>query len=137
MNNTVILVGRLTKSPEIRYTKNEKAVCEFTLAVDRQGRDGADFIRVQSWNKIAEAINKYCQQGDMIGVRGNWTHDTYEDKDGNKRYKDYVTLENVTFLANKRKEEPKEKLNCVETMEAITKNPFEEFAEETQDDLPF
>lgn len=136
MNNTVILVGRLTKDTELRYTTTNKAVCEFTLAVARD-KDNTDFIRVQTWNKTAEAINKYCEKGDMIGVKGSWKHDNFEDKDGNKRIKDYVLATNITFLSTK-KEEPKEKLNCVETMEAITKDPYEEVGQEVkQDDLPF
>lgn len=134
MNNTVILVGRLTKSPELRYTTTNKAVCEFTLAVDRQGRDGADFIRVQSWNKIAEAINKYCQQGDMIGVGGSWKHETYEDKDGNKRSKDYVLANNITFLSTKKEKPEKEGKES-------SSDPFAEFGQEIEqgntDDLPF
>ena len=140
MNNTVILVGRLTKNPEIRYTTTNKAVCEFTLAVTRD-KDNTDFIRVQTWNKTAEAINKYCKKGDMIGVGGSWKHETYEDKDGNKRSKDYVLANNITFLSTK-KEEPEKEVKESSSDPAKTKDdPFAEFGQEIEqgnaDDLPF
>ena len=74
-------------------------------------------------------MSKYCQKGDMVGVKGEWKHENYEDKDGNKRSKDYVLASNITFLQNNKKEEKEEKLNCVEVMEAVTS--------EEDDDLPF
>lgn len=144
MNNTVILVGRLVKDIEVRYTTEGIAISEFTLAVTRSYKDKntgnyeADFIKVQVWRNTAETMSKYCQKGDMVGVKGEWKHENYEDKDGNKRSKDYVLASSVTFLQTNKKEEKEEKLNCVEVMETVTKDPFEEFANETQNpDLPF
>lgn len=139
MNNTVVLVGRLVKDIELRFTQNGKAVADFTLAVTRD-KDNTDFIRIQSWGKSAEALTSYTKKGDMIGVRGALRHDTYEDKDGNKRYSDYVLAQNITFLST-RKEETKEKSNSEIIKDVMTdKDPFEEFAKETQvanSDLPF
>ena len=144
MNNTVILVGRLVKDIELRYTTSGIAVCNFTLAVTNNyknketGEYDAEFIDIEAWRDTAKLLSKYCQKGDMIGVKGTIAKKSYEDKEGKKRYETYVKAENVMFMANSKKEEPKEKLNCVETMEAVTKDPFEEFANETQNtDLPF
>ncbi len=139
MNNTVILVGRLVKDIELRFTQNNKAVTDFTLAVTRD-KDNTDFIRVQSWGKSAEALANYTKKGDMIGIRGALRHETYEDKDGNKRYSDYVLAQNIMFL-NTKKEEPKEKSNSEILKDVMAdKDPFEDFAKETQvanSDLPF
>lgn len=139
MNNTVILVGRLVKDIELRFTQNNKAVTDFTLAVNRD-KDNTDFIRVQSWGKSAEAMANYTQKGDMIGVRGSLRHEIYEDKEGNKRKNDYVLAQNIMFL-NTKKEEPKEKSNSEILKDVMTdKDPFEDFAKETQvanSDLPF
>ena len=139
MNNTVVLVGRLVKNIELRFTQNGKAVTDFTLAVARD-KDNTDFIRVQSWGKSAEAMANYTQKGDMIGVRGSLRHEIYEDKEGNKRKNDYVLAQNIMFL-NTKKEEPKEKSNSEILKDVMEdKDPFEEFAKETQindSDLPF
>ena len=139
MNNTVVLVGRLVKNIELRFTQNGKAVTDFNLAVARD-KDNTDFIRVQSWGKSAEALANYTKKGDMIGVRGALRHETYEDKDGNKRYSDYVLAQNITFLSTK-KEEAREKSNSEIIKDVMTdKDPFEDFAKETQvanSDLPF
>ena len=139
MNNTVVLVGRLVKDIELRFTQNGKAVTDFSLAVNRD-KDNADFIRIQLWGKSAEALASYTKKGDMIGIRGALRHETYEDKDGNKRYSDYVLAQNIMFL-NTKKEEPKEKSNSEILKDVMEdKDPFEEFAKETQisdSDLPF
>ena len=144
MNNTVILVGRLVKDIELRFTSSEIAVCNFTLAVTKTyknketGEYDAEFIDIEAWRNTAEFLSKYSKKGDMIGVKGSIAKKSYEDKEGKKRNQTYVKAEEVMSVANSKKEEPKEKLNCVETMEAVTKDPFEEFANETQNtDLPF
>lgn len=138
MNNTVILVGRLVKDIELRFTQNNKAVTDFTLAVNRD-KDNTDFIRIQSWGKSAEALANYTKKGDMIGIRGALRHETYEDKDGNKRYSDYVLAQNIMFL-NTKKEEPKEKSNSEILKDVMEdKAPFEEFGDsiEVNTELPF
>lgn len=142
MNNTVILVGRLTKDIELRYTTSGIAVCNFTLAVQntyknkKTGEYEAEFLDIEVWKNIAENLSQYCRQGDMIGVKGSLAKKSYKDKDGKTRYQTYVKAENVMFLSTK-KEEKQEKTNL-----AITKeDPFAEFGQEiekgTADDLPF
>ena len=101
--NKVILMGRLTKDPEIRYTQNNTPVCNFTLAVDRRfSKDKqADFISCQAWQKTAEFISKYFQKGLMIAVVGSIQTRTWEDNEGKKRYITEVIVDEVYFAGSK------------------------------------
>lgn len=101
--NKVILIGRLTKDPEIRYTQNNTPVCNFTLAVDRRfSKDKqADFISCQAWQKTAEFISKYFQKGSMIAVVGRIQTRTWEDNEGKKRYITEVIVDEVYFAGSK------------------------------------
>ena len=98
--NRVDLIGRTTKDIEIRYTKTEKAVASFTLAVNRIG-EGADFIPCEAWGRRAEALSKHIKKGDMIGLSGHLNVSTYE-KDGQKRTMVKVVIDDFDFLPNKR-----------------------------------
>ena len=88
--NKVLLTGRLTRDPELRYTSNNKAVCNFTIATNRPVvRDGekiADFINCIVWGKTAENLSKYQSKGSLVGIDGRLESRSYDDKDGNKRY---------------------------------------------------
>lgn len=97
--NKVLLIGRLTRDPELRYTSgDQKAVCKFTLAVNRPGRDaGADFIRIQVWERSAENCEKYLRKGSMVGIEGRITTSQYE-KDGKKLTLTEVRADRVDFL---------------------------------------
>lgn len=105
--NKVILMGRLTKDPEIRYTQNNTPVCSFTLAVDRRfSKDKqADFISCQAWQKTAEFISKYFQKGSMIAVVGRIQTRTWEDSEGKKRYITEVIVDEAYFTGSKSKTE--------------------------------
>lgn len=125
--NKVILIGRITKDLEIRYTSNEKAVCEFSLAINRD-KENTDFINCIVWNKPAENLVKYQSKGSLISVIGELRTDTYE-KDGEKRYKTYVLVNNIEYLSSIKKDEVKEE-----------SDPFKEFGETievSQEELPF
>ena len=96
--NKVLLIGRLTRGPELRYTQTQKAVCKFTLAVQKPGRDsGADFIKVQVWDKAGENCHMYLSKGSMVGLEGRITTGSYE-KDGKTYYTTEVTADRVEFL---------------------------------------
>ena len=104
--NKVILMGRLTKDPEIRYTQNNTPVCNFTLAVNRRfNADEADFINCQAWQKTAEFISKYFQKGSMIAVVGRIQTRTWEDNEGKKRYITEVIVDEAYFTGSKSKTE--------------------------------
>lgn len=105
--NKVILMGRLTREPEIRYSQGESssAVARYTLAVDRrfkrQGEQDADFISCVSFGKTAEFIEKYLHQGTKIVVSGRIQTGSYTNKDGQKVYTTDVVAEEVEFAESK------------------------------------
>lgn len=109
--NRVILSGRLTREPEIRYSQgtNPMAVAKFTLAVDRKyKRDGeptADFINCVSFGKTAEVIEKHVTKGTKIIVEGRWQTGSYTNKDGNKVYTNDCAVESIEFCESKSQQE--------------------------------
>lgn len=103
MLNTIILQGRLTKDAEIRYTKSEKAVASFSVAVDRGRDNGADFINCVAWENTALFVDKYFKKGDMILLEGKLHQRNYEDKDGNKRTLYEVVVGSANFCGSKSK----------------------------------
>lgn len=103
MLNRVILIGRLTKDPELRYTPNGTAVASFTLAVNRsftnqQGEREADFIPIVVWQKQAENCANYIGKGSLVAVEGRLQVRTYDNKEGQRRWVTEVIAENVRFL---------------------------------------
>lgn len=104
--NQVMLIGRLTKDVELRYTPNGSPVCEVTVAVNRLKKGDrekeADFIQVTVWGKSAENLAQYKGKGDQIAVEGRLTVDSYTDKDGNKRWKTFVTANRIEFIGGGR-----------------------------------
>ena len=108
--NKAILMGRLTKDPELRYTSaNNTAVCSFTLAIDRRfARQGeerqADFIPIVAWNKLGEFCGKYFQKGRQVVVVGRIQTRSYDDNEGKKRYVTEVVAEEAYFADGKREE---------------------------------
>jgi single-strand DNA-binding protein len=103
MLNRVILIGQLTKDPELRYTQNGTAVASFTLAVNRmrtnqQGEREADFIPIVVWQKQAENCANYIGKGSLVAVEGRLQVRTYDDKEGQRRWITEVVGENVRFL---------------------------------------
>lgn len=106
MLNKVILIGRLTKDPELRYTPSGVAVATFNLAVDRpflnqQGEKEVDFIPIVVWRKQAENCANYIGKGRLVAIEGRIQVRTYEDK-GQKRWATEVVAENVRFLDYKK-----------------------------------
>ena len=104
--NNVILVGRLTKDPELKTTNSGKNVCSFTLAVDKGfGREGTNFIDCDSWNKTAEYVSRYQSKGSLLLVRGRLDQQTWE-KDGQKRSRLSVVADEVQSLGSLKEAEP-------------------------------
>lgn len=104
MLNHITIMGRLTKDPELRYTKSEKPVASFTLAVDRDGKDaGTDFIDCVAWNATASFVNNYFKKGSMAVVDGRLQMRPWEDKNGNKRVSAEVVAFSVYFGESKKK----------------------------------
>lgn len=113
--NKVILMGRLTRDPDIRYTQGENsmAVARFTLAVDRRfKRDNqptADFISCICFRKTAEFVEKYCKKGTKLAVDGSWQTGSYTNKDGNKVYTNDCLVDNCEFAESKATAEQNQK----------------------------
>ncbi len=113
MVNRAILIGRLTKYPELRKTGNGIPVSNFTLAVKRpfknqQGDTDTDFIEITTWRKNAETVCEYLHKGAMVAVEGRIETGSFDDKEGQKRKSVKVIADSVQFLEPKRKEERKE-----------------------------
>lgn len=110
MLNRVVLIGRLTKDPSLKYTANGTAVGDFTLAVDRpfSGQDGkkeSDFIPVVTWRQTAEACANYLRKGRLAAVEGRIQVRNYENSDGKRVYVTEVIADNVRFLEKPNKDE--------------------------------
>lgn len=130
--NHVILTGRLTKDPEIRYTASNKAVASFTLAVDdgrdQDGKKKAQFIPCVAWGKTAELIDQYFRKGKPLTVTGRITVRTYE-KNGEKRYATEVTVIGIEFPMTERSE--------TYGTEPAPANAFEDISDDDDSELPF
>lgn len=102
MLNRVVLVGRMTRDPEIRRTNTGSAVTSFTLALNRNynSADGiqADYIPCVVWNKVAENVEKYCAKGSLVGVEGRLRSRNYDNAQGQKVYVVEVVCDSVQFL---------------------------------------
>lgn len=98
--NQVILMGRLTRDPEMRTTTTGKSIASFSLAVDRQGQDDqADFFDITAWEKLGELANQYLSKGRRCLVQGRLRQDSWDDKEtGKKRSRIEVVATDITFL---------------------------------------
>lgn len=102
--NNVILMGRLTRDPEMRSTQSGKSITSFSIAVDR-GNEETDFFEITAWDKLAELVDKYLEKGRRVLVQGRLRQDTWDDKDsGKKRSKVGIVASDVTFLDSNRDE---------------------------------
>lgn len=163
--NKAILIGRLTKDPELRSTPAGRNVCQFSIAVNRtftnaNGDREADFINCVVWDKQAENLVKYQKKGNQIAVDGRIQTRNYEDKDGKRVYVTEILANNISFLDSKGSnagnsnsfnnfnnlpEPPIERNNNVTSMPdietvSVEKDPFEAFGDSIEisdNDLPF
>lgn len=135
--NKVILIGRLTKDVELKYTPSGSAVANVTVAVDRYSKDGdksADFINVVVWNKSAENLAQYKCKGDQIAVEGSLQTRSYEAQDGSKRYITEVLASRIEFIGNKSDGSKKATPQSEQPQQGIQYGQPVSFSDE---DLPF
>lgn len=99
--NKVIIMGRLTKQPEVRYTPNQKVYTTITLAVDRPGKKETDFIPVILWDKQAELVGNSCSKGHRLLVEGRLQIHSFDGKDGQKRWVTEVIANSMEFIEKK------------------------------------
>ena len=123
--NKVIIMGNLTRDPELRKTQNDVSVCPFTLAVNRHygQNQETDFIDCVAWNAKAEIVSRYFHKGDKMLLEGRLSFRDWTDKDGNKRRTAEVISENIHFTSGKKKDS------------ASTSEAFPEIDDES--DLPY
>ena len=136
--NKVILMGRLTRDPEVRYTQSNTAVASFSIAVNRrfvrQGEERkADFINIVAWNQTAEFVSKYFKKGQQVGIVGRIQTRNYDDADGKKVYVTEVVAEEVYF-ADSRRDGDAAAMFSDNAADAVDDS---EFQVTSGDDLPF
>lgn len=138
--NKVILMGRLTKEPEVRYTQTSNTlVASFTLAVNRrfvkQGEERqADFINIIAWSKIGEFCSKYFSKGQQVGIIGRLQTRNWEDDQGQKHYITEVIAEEAYFAEGKRNSNTSSDPFAASSGEKVNGNDFDISSD---DDLPF
>lgn len=144
--NKSILIGRITKDPELRTTPNNRSVCQFTIAVNRtytneEGKREADFINCVVWDKQAENLAMYQKKGNQIAVDGRIQTRNYDDKDGKRVYVTEVLVNNISYLDTKKDDSNFNNLEeppVVEKEEEI--DPYQAFGDSIEvndSDLPF
>jgi single-strand DNA-binding protein len=143
MINRVIIVGRLTKDPELRYLANGTPVCTFTLAVNRpfknqNGEQEADFINVVVWRKPAENVANYLKKGSLAGVDGRLQTRSYEGQNG-RVFVTEVIADSVSFLDSKSKSTPNENKANTGQNKPLDDDPFADMGTpiDLPDNLPF
>ena len=141
--NKVILIGRLTRDPELRHTPQGTAVCQITVAVNRRGvqpgQQEADFINVSVWGVQAENVARYMSKGRQVAVEGRIQTRNYDDKDGKKVYVTEVIATNVQFLDSKGTSNTNGNVNSVPSDNSFNFNqaPMQEVPTTSIEDDPF
>lgn len=141
MLNRVILIGRLTRDPELRYTPNGTATANFNLAVDRPFANGngereADFIPIVTWRQLAETCANYLRKGRLTAIEGRIQVRNYENNEGKRVYVTEVVADNVRFLESNRDQNHQES----NTPPRNNNEPFPDDGKPIEildDDLPF
>lgn len=147
MMNRVILVGRLTRDPELRYTPSGVAICRFSIAVNRnytnaQGEREADFINIVGWRGLAENCANYLRKGSLVGVDGRLQTGKYENQEGRTVYTTDVVAEDVRFLEPRQQQQ--QRANRKPKDQASNQgDPYDPFMDDgkfvvpSDDELPF
>ncbi|SMB87695.1 single-strand binding protein [Desulfonispora thiosulfatigenes DSM 11270] len=138
--NKIILIGRLTKDPELRFTPSGKGVATFTLAVNRpfanqQGEREADFIQIVVWGKPAENCANFIGKGSQVAIDGRLQVRTYDNKEGQKRWVTEVVANSVEFLDSRGKRESNRDNN--ENNNNQEDSSFGTVIDFSEDDIPF
>lgn len=141
--NKVILMGRLTRDPEVRYSQGDNpcAIARYTLAVDRrhqaEGQPTADFINCCALGRNGEFAEKYLKKGTKIAITGRITTGSYTNKDGNKVYTTEVTVEEQEFSESKRGENPENRAARDEASLQAAGDGFMNIPDGIDEELPF
>ena len=146
MINNVVLVGRLTKDLDLRYTANGTAVATFSIAVNRSftnqnGKRDADFINCVIWRKSAESMANFTRKGSLVGIEGHIQTRSYDNQQGQRVYVTEVVVETFSLLEPKNKDSNKESSNqSSNSVASNSQDPFDKSGQPidvSDDDLPF
>ncbi|MEW6446937.1 MAG: single-stranded DNA-binding protein [Bacillota bacterium] len=142
MLNRVILIGRLVRDPELRYTPSGTAVASFTVAVDRifsgrQGERQTDFIDIVVWQKQAEVCHRNLAKGRLVAIEGRLQIRSYDDSQGIRRKAAEVVADSVRFLDRPREGERPPGAEPVGKADEPFQEPFGEAVDFSDDDIPF
>jgi single-strand DNA-binding protein len=140
--NRIILVGNLTRDPEIRYTATGKAVTKFSLAVNNpRNKEETTFVDIVAWDRLGETCNTYLKKGQTALVEGRLVIRSYDDKDGNKRKATEVVIDNMQMLGGRRDGAPggsgEEEFAAVGARASNSSAPADNFGDELDDEVPF
>ena len=152
--NKVMLIGRITAKPELRYTPSNVPTTRFSVAINRtftnaSGERETDFINVVVWRKQAENVCNYLNKGSLVAIEGRLQTNNYTDKDGNKRYTVEVVADSVEFLDTKAQSQARQESNFEPSPSPydyqggpsnnvdVATNPFADFGEEVTIDDNF
>lgn len=131
--NKVLLCGRVTRDPDVRYSDNQKAVARFSLAVDRRfAREGdptADFFNCTAFGKVAEIVEKHVVKATKLIIIGRVQNDTYTNKDGEKVYSVQILVDELEFAESKRSQE--------DSSQQTNSEGFMNIPQGIDDELPF
>ena len=134
--NKGVIVGRLTRNPELRYTSSNKAVTKITIACNNT-KDDTTFLDITIFGKMAETTNEYCQKGDILGIEYIVKNHNWEDNKGNKHY-DYTFMANrVEFISKASKSTNKVETPREQAKNSLNKDAFDEFGDSVSIDDNF
>ncbi len=135
--NKVILVGRIVRDPELRYTPGGSAVVSFSIANKRiyiknnEKQEMVSFFNCVAWGKLAETVANYCKKGQQLALEGRLQQRSWEDKDGNKRSTVEIVADTLQFLGGKPQTDAPEAIANEESVDISADQPF------ADDDIPF
>ncbi len=139
--NRIILVGNLTRDPEIRYTQSGKGVTKFTLAVNNpRNKEETTFVDIVAWDRLGETCNTYLKKGSNCLVEGRLVIRSYDDKDGNKRKATEVVIDNMQMLGSPRDRSGDAEAGGSFNGGAAASRPAsagDAFGDELEDEIPF
>ena len=139
--NRVILVGNLTRDPEMRYTQSGKGVAKFALAVNNpRNKEETTFVDIIAWDRLGETCNTYLKKGATCLVEGRLVIRSYDDKDGNKRKATEVVIDNMQMLSSRRDDAEQGGFNGGRSGAPASEPAApgaEKFGDELEDEIPF
>ncbi|MFC1670297.1 single-stranded DNA-binding protein [Spirochaetota bacterium] len=141
--NRVVLIGRLTRDPELRYIQSGTAVANFSIANNRtyvssgEKKEQASFFNCIAWAKLGEVISEYCKKGQRIGIEGRLQQRSWDDQEGKKRSTVEIVVENFQFLTSRGESGGVDETYVPETSEQPPDLPDKDSNPFSDDDIPF